>query len=214
MNPAREAILGSVRSALKRQGGAPPAPPKVAVASRAAGDPASELELLLAEISKISGVTRRLAGPDDLDAALANLVQVEQVQRATLWPTAELSELGLFERLQALGVEIISPFADYHALASCDLGITGVDAALPETGTLVLRGTPEQPRAVSLLPRVHLALLRPAALRADLDAVFAEVKHDNYAVFITGPSRTADIELTLTIGVHGPKALYVWSMES
>jgi len=66
---------------------------------------------------------------------------------------------------------------------------------------------------VSLLPRIHLAIVRPLALRADLSQAFAEVKHDGYFVFVTGPSRTSDIELTLTIGVHGPQALHVWAME-
>jgi L-lactate dehydrogenase complex protein LldG len=98
-------------------------------------------------------------------------------------------------------------------VAECDLGVTGVDAALPETGTLVLRSAPDRPRVVSLLPRVHLAVLRPAALRADLHQAFADVQGDGYSVFVTGPSRTADIELTLTLGVHGPKSLYVWLLD-
>ena len=98
-------------------------------------------------------------------------------------------------------------------VAECELGVTGVDVALPETGTLLLRSSPEKPRVVSLLPRVHLAILRRAALRADLHQVFSEVKQDGYCVLISGPSRTADIELTLTLGVHGPKALYVWLLD-
>jgi LUD domain len=77
-------------------------------------------------------------------------------------------------------------------------------------GTLVLKSSFEKPRAVSLLPRVHLAIVRPEMLRADMHQVFTESKNDNYLVFITGPSRTADIELTVTLGVHGPKNLYVW----
>lgn len=92
--------------------------------------------------------------------------------------------------------------------------MTGADAALPETGTLLLRSSPERPRVGSFLPRVHLALVTPAALRADLHQVFAESKGAGYSLLVTGPSRTADIELTLTLGVHGPKSLYVWLMDS
>jgi L-lactate dehydrogenase complex protein LldG len=97
-------------------------------------------------------------------------------------------------------------------VAECDLGITGADFALPETGTLGLRSTIEQPRTVSLLPRVHLSLIRTSCLNADLHHVLDEVKQAGYFVFVTGPSRTADIELTVTVGVHGPKTLYVWSV--
>lgn len=107
----------------------------------------------------------------------------------------------------------MSPRADPRLVASCELGVTGVDAALPETGTLVLTTSPERPRVVSLLPRVHLAILTGEALRADLRQAFADIRQEGYSVLITGPSRTADIELTLTLGVHGPKALYVWVLE-
>ena len=63
---------------------------------------------------------------------------------------------------------------------------------------------------VSLLPRVHLAIFTPAVLRTDLHQALASAKGAGYSVFVTGPSRTSDIELTLTLGVHGPKALYAW----
>jgi len=52
---------------------------------------------------------------------------------------------------------------------------------------------------------VHLAVVTPAALHADMHQVFAEAKDSHYLVFITGPSRTADIELTVTLGVDSPK---------
>ena len=95
-------------------------------------------------------------------------------------------------------------------MALCDLGITEADYLLPETGTIVLHSSAEMPRAVSLLPRIHLAIVRPEMLRPDMHQVFAESRDCNYLVFITGPSRTADIELTTTLGVHGPKELFVW----
>ena len=110
-------------------------------------------------------------------------------------------------------MELVSPNADKHEIAHCDLGITEADFLLPETGTLVLKSSHEKPRAMSLLPRLHLAIVRPEMLRADMHQVFAEARDSHYLVFITGPSRTADIELTVTLGVHGPKNLFVWIMK-
>jgi len=69
------------------------------------------------------------------------------------------------------------------------------------------------PRAASLLPRIHLAIVRPERLHPDMNQIFAEVKDTNYLVFVTGPGRTADIELTTTLGVHGLKELFVWILE-
>jgi L-lactate dehydrogenase complex protein LldG len=214
MNPIREEILGKVREALGRKRGAPlpPIPPTARVAPRTAGEPGAEITQLLAEIEKLSGVTRRLASRDELRVALAELVKTEEVRGATVWTTPDLAAWGVAETLKALGVELVSAQADKHLVAACELGVTGVDAALPETGTLLLRSSPERPRVVSLLPRVHLAIFTPVVLRADLHQAFAEAKDAGYSVLVTGPSRTADIELTLTLGVHGPKALYAWVM--
>ena len=166
-NSARDEILDAVRGALGRRPGqpAPPVPPTARVPARVPGSADDEITMLLAEISKLGGRTRRLDA-DGLKDALAELIQIETIRKATLWQTTELQALGVSEILAGLGVEIVSSQAGKDALACCDLGVTGVDMALPETGTLVLRASPQQPRAVSLLPRVHLALVRPANLRA------------------------------------------------
>jgi L-lactate dehydrogenase complex protein LldG len=223
MDVAREETLGKVREALGKRLGIPPAsgltpslsiPSTARVAPRTAGAPEAELEQLLAEIRKLSGVTHRLASRDELRAALAELVRAEAVKKATLWSTPDLTSWDVEGSLTALGVEIVPPQADKRLVAECELGVTGVDAALAETGTLLLRSSPDRPRVVSLLPRVHLAILTPAALRPDLHQAFAEAKDAGYCVLVTGPSRTADIELTLTLGVHGPKSLYAWVMNA
>ena len=215
MDSAREEILGKVRASLGRGPGSPvaPVPPTARVKPRAVGTADAEIEQLLTEIGKLNGVTRRLASRDDLRVAMAELVKAEAVKKATLWSTPDLMAWDVIGILTALGIEIISPQADKHLVAECELGVTGVDAALPETGTLLLRSSPERPRIVSLLPRVHLAILTRAGFRPDLHQIFAEVKHDPYCVLVTGPSRTSDIELTLTLGVHGPKSLYVWLLD-
>lgn len=202
-------VIEAVRAALGRPPDAPvPERPPI-VPPREAGPVEAEVDLLLAEIDKLAGQARRVA-PGEIDAVLGHVVAEHAVKRATVWPTPRLLDLRIEERLRGLGVEIVSPHADKRAMAQCDLGVTEADVALPETGTLGLFSSAEKPRAVSLLPRVHLALVRPEAIRTDLHQVFAEARNQPYLVFITGPSRTADIELTVTLGVHGPQALVVW----
>lgn len=172
----------------------------------------SEIERLLVEIKKLSGVGQKVVA-SDIDSSLKTLVAEQKIQKATAWETPYLRQLGITEILHTLGVKLISPNADKYEMAQCDLGITEADYLLPETGTIVLSSSTEKPRAVSLLPRVHLAIVRPEMLRADMHQVFSEAKNKNYLVFITGPSRTADIELTTTLGVHGPKNLFVWLID-
>src|SRR5512144_2431263 len=169
----------------------------------------SEIECFLEEVRKLSGDGQKLHS-SEIDSALKTLVAEQDIHKATAWDTPHLKQLGITKILSSLGVELISPNADKHGMALCDLGITEASYLLPETGTLVLKSSAERPRAVSLLPRIHLAIVRPEMLRADLHQVFAEAKDEHYLVFITGPSRTADIELTTTLGVHGSKNLFVW----
>jgi L-lactate dehydrogenase complex protein LldG len=211
MNTAREEMLHTVRAALKRtaDSGVAAIPATARIAPRAAADVNAELTAFFSEVEKLGGTTKRLENKADLAAALRELVAAESIKKATAWQTAELKQWGVEGLLEAIGVEIVSPYASNREVAECDLGVTGADFALPETGTLGLRASIEQPRTVSLLPRVHLALIQTTCLRADLHQVFEEAGHDGYLVFITGPSRTADIELTVTIGVHGPKQLCV-----
>jgi len=205
-------VLDAVRRSLGRESGAPLPPRQLLPSARAAKPLQAEIALLLHETEKVSGHTQQLT-EDNLDAALWDLVQTENIRTATVWNTPTLQCLDITGRLKHLGVALVLPDADKHTLAQCDLGVTEADFAIPDSGTLGLLSGPEKPRAVSLLPAVHLALLTPAALRPDLHQVFAEAQHHGYLILITGPSRTADIELTLTLGVHGPRELYVWMLE-
>ncbi len=214
MTSARDEMLTRVRTALHRtvKSDVAAIPATARIAPRGAGDSEAELSAFLGEVAKLGGKTRRITELADLSEALRELVKSEDVKKATVWPTAQLKAWGVEEMLKSMGVEVISPYASNREVAECELGITGADFALPETGTLGLRSAIEQPRTVSLLPRVHLVLIEKACLRADLHQVLEEAKNDGYFVFVTGPSRTADIELTVTIGVHGPKTLTVWAV--
>ena len=95
--------------------------------------------------------------------------------------------------------------------ATADAGITGVDAALAETGTIVVSSGPGKSRLVPLLPPVHIALAPTSKLTTDLFTWTAARGGTMPAslTLISGPSKTADIEQTMAIGVHGPKRLIV-----
>ena len=103
-----------------------------------------------------------------------------------------------------------------------DVGLTGTDYALAETGSLVILPRQGLSRLVSLVPPVHVALVRPEEVLESLHDLFLlrrlEFKQrggemGSYLNFITGPSRTADIEMTIVQGVHGPRSVHMVLVE-
>lgn len=105
--------------------------------------------------------------------------------------------------------------ASAEVLFDCDLGITSAQWAIAETGTLVLESEKENSRLTSLVPTVHLCILKASRIRQTLGEILALTQPElsRTMTFITGASRTSDIELTLAIGVHGPKELHVVVLE-
>ncbi len=95
--------------------------------------------------------------------------------------------------------------------AASKIGVSQFDWAMANTGTLVQDAAPVDRRLVSTLPIIHIAVVGTGKLLPDLPSVLARVRPEqtNYISFITGPSRTADIERVLTIGVHGPEKLII-----
>jgi L-lactate dehydrogenase complex protein LldG len=202
-------VIENIRRSLGRTAQTPLSLRPAIYESRRPESEDSEVGQFLSEIKKLSGVGVKITS-SEFGSAIKTLVSEQNIRRATVWNTPLLKQMNIADHLHILGVELVSPNADKNEMAKCDLGITEADFILPETGTIALLSSIEKPRAVSLLPRVHLAVVTAAALRADMHQVFAEAKGSHYLVFITGPSRTADIELTVTLGVHGPRNLYVW----
>ncbi len=99
-----------------------------------------------------------------------------------------------------------------HDIFDFDVGISTAQAAIAETGTLILDSSCERHRLVSLVPPVHIAIVNASSIVETLGDALALLQQKEISpaiTFITGPSRTADIELTLAIGVHGPQQLYV-----
>ncbi len=102
---------------------------------------------------------------------------------------------------------------DKDVFAQAEIGLTGCDSALAETGSLVLLSGKGKPRSASLLPYTHVALVERSKILANMGELFDNDRHDllksSHINIISGPSRTADIELKLTLGVHGPGKLIV-----
>jgi L-lactate utilization protein LutC len=99
------------------------------------------------------------------------------------------------------------------AVAVADVGITSADWALADTGSLVMISSTEEARTISLLPPIHLAIVSRTKLLTGLDELYTilpkPAEQSSSMVFITGPSRTADIEQILVRGVHGPGEIHV-----
>lgn len=209
---SREAIMDDVRAALAGCASSPlqPLPASARFAPRKAATLVEEMEMMLREVKRLSGHGRRVSGRDEFAAALDQLVGMEGIRTAAFSEHTLYRRYDIVELLKGFGVRTLSPEGDGRRLAECDLGITVADAAIPETGSVLLRTTQGQPDVLSLLPRVHLALVEPSAFLADLHQAFKLAGRDGHFVLVSGSSRTADIEKVLTLGVHGPKSFHVW----
>jgi L-lactate dehydrogenase complex protein LldG len=178
------------------------------------------------EFERVGGVFHRVADREAVPGVIVALARERDARRLVTWHgsvlgadwTRPLAAGGL-----ASDVMPLDPVTDVEerarlraASAEADLGLTGADLAVGETGSLVLRSGPGRPRSTSLLPPCHVAVFDRGALVESLAqvSVFLEAWHarddglGGVINVITGPSRTADIELTLTRGVHGPKEVH------
>lgn len=164
----------------------------------------------------LAGHVHQVSRLSEVPEVLSAILRESGVKRAAL---AELpAELcKLVERSCAgEGIQVVkSPFESAslpHAIDAVQVGITIAEFAIADTGTLVEVTTDDAVRLVSALPRMHVCLVRTEDLVLTLEAAAHKLRKiygnhgENCTVtLISGPSRTADIELKLTLGVHGPE---------
>lgn len=174
-------------------------------------EPASDLiTMFTAAAEKVGTEVRRAARTRDLNEVIEEVLNEEHVSSVVL--SAD-PETALAERSVA-GLGIL-PFGRGRKIAGVQLGITGTSGGIARTGTVVVESRRAGGRGASLVPPVHLALLRTDRIVETPSAWWRSMR-DRYPagppsqiVFITGPSRSGDIEQTLTIGVHGPTRLWI-----
>ncbi len=151
---------------------------------------------------------------EPLSQAAQDLCQLKEPARLIAAPGFDAPSLEPLVTLgQEQNISVIQQGLRQH-LAGIDIGLTMAEFGLAETGTLVLDSSQEDIRLATMISEIHVAvlftsniLLDAYELRERLSARFKSAP--NYTAFITGPSRTADIERALTLGVHGPLQLHV-----
>jgi len=191
------------------------------------------LERFREEFERVAGVFHRAPSLDAVPAIIAAIARERGARRVVSWdpaalgfdPAPALARDGLTVAVARSGQEDEKSRERHREeAAQAELGVTGADFVLAETGTLILLSGSGRPRSTSLLPDAHVAVFGRERLLETLEqvGVVLEALHVDpdramsgaMITFITGPSRTADIELTLTRGVHGPKEVHAVFVEA
>jgi L-lactate dehydrogenase complex protein LldG len=173
------------------------------------------IESFRARAEAVSAEVMRVACPAAAVDAVVGVLERERVEDApgarAVWCEGRLLS-GLLDRgALARRVPGLSFDVTRERAADSRVGVSEFDWALAATGTLAQDATDPRLRLASTLPETHVALVRTSSLIPDLECLLARVdpRKARYLACVTGPSRTADIERVLTIGVHGPRKLVV-----
>ncbi|MGC9941549.1 MAG: LUD domain-containing protein [Verrucomicrobiota bacterium] len=219
----RENILGRIREALKANAPAPGlqdnAHGTVSAHSTpkqwlpcVSDDPSEQLALFAKNAAGLKADFQLLSSADEARQALVRMRNGEGWKKVACHsggltdPICPVLDLPLLRTDRAY---------DVNVLEACDAGVSECDALIAQTGTVVVTNRSAGGRALSVLPPHHVVLARRDQLLADLPAAFALLKkkyatgYPSMISFITGPSRTGDIERILVLGAHGPKKLTI-----
>jgi L-lactate dehydrogenase complex protein LldG len=210
------------------------------VKNRSAVDKQQLIDRLMEMAAPINLKVTVLKDPIAAGAAIADLVRNKAPEfgdrkQVVVWQHPLLASLGLAETLASQNVPLLVTEFENSAVdeasthpererirkAAIDsyIGITSADFCMAETATLVMRTRPGQARSVSLVPSIHVAVITVDQIIADLKELYALLKWDpefqkegltNCMTFISGPSKTADVEATMVHGAHGPREVYVY----
>ena len=191
-----------------------------------------ENETLISEFeescNKLPVKVLRAENIEQVHECLSSILKEKGIKEAGLWDSGLILSMEIESFLKHLGIRNVwksgkgpskrEQMKEYSKeIGQAEVGITGADYGLADTGTLVLRSGSGQDRGSSLLPPVHITLLERSRILPGSDELISilaeDTKHEggikSCITLITGPSKTADIELTLVRGVHGPGELFV-----
>jgi L-lactate utilization protein LutC len=219
---SRESFLARVRAAAAagrahRVFAADKPLPPIAPSRTAAADLVSRMA---AEVDLVGGHSHVVPDAPAAARVLAELLDQTAATKALCWRDPLLERIGLTELLRQRGVQLL----DYDALVrepvearrplilAAEIGISGAAWAVAESGSLAMASGPGRERLASLAPPLHVAVIEARQIVPDLFALFAHYEGGalpSNLTLITGPSKTGDIEMELTTGVHGPGEWHV-----
>lgn len=217
-------VLAEVRRALGRSTTVRPVPLQPFIETSIETTVSELIARFTEEASAVRAQVYLVSDKLQLVARIGEICRSVGATEVALSDSGFIAEMNLPEQLAAQGLSLFAPHAaaiDHEQmvtrLANCGVGLTAADYAIAETGTIVLSSDEPNGLLVSLLPPVHIALVRRSQIAASLDDVIGKIGTERVGrqdasrsvTLITGPSRTSDVELVLSIGVHGPKELHV-----
>lgn len=179
-------------------------------------------------VEVLTGVGGRAHGPVPADDALDLLVRLcreRSGEAAVAVSTGDpvMQKLGVAGKLSAAGIDVLTPDDVFwkERLAEAGVGVTGAVAALAASGSVGVACGPGAPRATSLVPPAHICVVFRGTMVQDLGEALlrwasnaaADADLPSNLVWVSGPSRSADLELVLTVGVHGPGSVDVIVVE-
>jgi L-lactate dehydrogenase complex protein LldG len=226
MNGSREAILGRIREALRepapRHHDKPDAVPQSVIATVRFREWLPAVEPLLKDRIAMFGKLSEMLRTEFVECSSVKIAadHLAALAVADSWKRLALHE---GELCRALAAELPAGLAqmkleagyDKRALESCDAGLTECECLVAQTGSVCVTSPSAGGRALSVLPPHHVVVARRAQVLTDLTAAYELLAakygsgYPSFISFITGPSRTGDIERILVLGAHGPKKLTV-----
>jgi len=204
------------------------------IAERSSAQRMHLLDALIQRAAPLNLPVIAVTGAAAAAAAICRLVREKAPEwgdrkSVAAWQHPLIEELNLPDALAADQVPIHLPETSPQAVdrtranmrarvVESFIGITAADYCLADTATLVIKAGPGRPRSISLVPSIHVAVISLDQIIADLSELYALLKQSahgrpdgltNCMTFITGPSKTADIELNMVHGAHGPRELHL-----
>lgn len=230
MSGSRQAVLDRLAASLDTRVGRPPtAQPVLPVVAPVLAERAALLDRFTAALDTLSVTWELAENPITARLRLVTELNAQGIRQVLAWSPDDLPVSGVVEALDVLGVSARTPnlrtlpqrlrpqdppLRDelLASIEAIDTGITGADAAIAATGTLFLAAGPGRPLVVSQLPRQHIVLLPVSRIAPTLESWLAgqpRVLQSGPLTALTGVSRTRDIELHPSVGIHGPRRRHV-----